>query len=473
VQLNKTILLFTISSLSHTFCIAQTVSITGTVDANYLSSVNSIQVLKFKDFISFQEEELAQSPLSNKGAFSLSFSVSQPTHIALLVDNAKAEMVVEPGKTYDINFFAKEADAVNTLSLSVPVEIEFNNAGPTDLNYLIADFTSRYEAFLEFHRPLITRKSSEIFGKIDTMKMLTSEKYKVHNKPYLNTYIQYTFALLEESLTLKGKEKMLKKYISGKPVLLGNYEYMTFFNQLFSVTASYFMNNPKMTNEINNRQDYDSLVTIFKHSKLLENDTVCETVILKALSEYARYEDYKTSAVLAILDEASIKCKSELNRKTALNLKKKLAVMAIGRPAPKLKFEDMEGKSVSLSDFKGKYLYVSFWATWCSSCTQEMTLIPELKKQYGNKITFINISVDKKREDLINFLLKNPKLGSDKASAGWVFLHCNNFKNAKEEFNLLTVPTYFMIDPLGNVLKSPALNPADIEPFMTEIKRKR
>ena len=54
----------------------------------------------------------------------------------------------------------------------------------------------------------IVKKNPAIFGVIDTMKMLCKEKYSQFHKEYLNTYIDYTFASLEESLTLKEKEKM-------------------------------------------------------------------------------------------------------------------------------------------------------------------------------------------------------------------------------------------------------------------------
>ena len=140
--------------------------------------------------------------------------------------------------------------------------------------------------------------------------------------------------------------------------------------------------------------------------------------------------------------------------------------MNVGKQAPQLTFQDVNGKSILLSDFKGKYVYLNFWASWCSSCTQEITLIPELKKIYGNKITFISISVDKKPEAMKNFIKKNPKLD-------WTFIYCDNYKKVKEEFNVLTVPTYYLIDPKGNVLKSPASNPQDIEPLFIKIKKKQ
>ncbi|MDO8628070.1 MAG: TlpA disulfide reductase family protein [Candidatus Diapherotrites archaeon] len=444
---------------------SQNIIIKGKIDTTYLSSANTIYVFTYEDYISYKEKELANSKFDEKGNFNLSFSVSVPTYIFLMVDNAKAEMVAEPDKMYDINFLAKDSDAVNTLSVAVPVEIEFNNSNETELNFLIADFMSRYEAFLEYHRPLIAKKNSSIFGKIDTMKTLCKQKYSTYSNSYLNNHIKYTFASLEENIALKGTEKVFQNYVNGKPIQLSNYDYMSFFNQFFSATVSTLLSNSKMQNEIG-KQSFSSLMEYFKQNKFLVNDTICEAVILKSLAEYFRYPSIKVNSVLAILDQASKQCKTEENRRSAENLIKKLSVMNVGKPAPALSFQDVNGKTVSLSDFKGKYIYLNFWATWCSSCTQEMMLIPELKKIHGTKITFVSISVDKNPDAMKNFLKKNSKLD-------WTFLYCDNYKKAKEEFNVLTVPTYYLIDPKGNILKSPADKPQDIEPTFIQIKKKK
>src|ERR1035437_3423377 len=456
---------FLIFNFSFLICFGQTVTIKGKADTSYLSAAKLIYAYTYDDYISYKEKGLASSAMDAKGNFNLSFPVSRPTYVYLIINNAKAEMVVEPNKSYDLNFLAKDSDAVNTLSIAVPVEIEFKNSEPTELNFLMADFSNRYEAFLEYHRPLITKKSSSVFGKIDTMKALCREKYSSYNNFYLNNYIDYTFASLEESITLKENEKMFKKYFENKPIQLNNYDYMTFFNQFFSTTVSSLMAPTKTSNEVNSRQNFSSLKDYFKQSGLLANDTLCEAVVLKALAEYFRYPAYKVNSVLSILDQASKQCKAEENRRSAENLKKKLSVMNVGKPAPSITFQDKDGKTVSLSDLNGKYVYLNFWATWCSSCTQEMMLIPELKKMYGSKITFISISVDKKPGAMKNFLKKNPKLD-------WTFLYCDNYKKTKDEFNVLTVPTYYLIDPKGNVFKSPAGKPQDIDPTFIQIKKK-
>lgn len=453
---------------------SQNVFIKGKTDSSYLSVASSIYAYTYDDYISYREKELAKGSLDAKGNFNLSFSVTQPTYIFLTVDDAKAEMVVEPGKTYILNFLAKEPDAVSSsLGAMVPVEVEFIQTESNELNFLIADFSVRYQTMLEDYRANIARKEPAIFKKIDTLETLFKKKYAAYNKPHLDTYIYYTFATLEESITLENKENVYKKHLNARPVLLNDYNYMTFFNRYFSVTASFFMSNSRMTNEINTKQSFASIMDFFKQSKLLSNDTIREAVILKSLAEYFRYPDYKAIAVLAVLDQAAKECKSPDNRRAAENLKKKLSVMVVGKPVSKMSFKNMEGKEVSLTDFKGKYVYLNFWTTFCAPCTQDMTLIPELKKIYGGKIVFVSISIDKKPEMVKNFLKNNPKLGPEKNGTGWTFLYCDNYKKVKEEFKVLSVPTYYLIDPKGNVMRSPAATPADIEPEFVEIKKRK
>jgi thiol-disulfide isomerase/thioredoxin len=441
------------------------VIIKGKVDSSYFAQASTIYAYTYEDYISYKEKELARSKLDQEGNFNLTFPSSAATYIFLMVDNAKGELVAEPGKTYEINFLAKDSDAVTTLSIPTPVELEFLNSGKTELNALMANFSDSYESFLEDHRGMIAKKETAVYGKIDTMRTNGLKIFSSYNNPYLTNFIEYTFASLEDNIALQGDEKIFKKYIEGKKIQPENYDYMHFFNQYYSKVASGMMSNPATQAEIE-KQDFSSLMNYFKQNKFLANDTLCEMVVLKSLASSRIYKNIKINSVLAILEQAGRQCKTETDKRTALNLKKKLSVMNIGKPAPSLAFLDMNGKTVALSNFKGKYIYLNFWASWCTSCEQEMSLIPELKKMYGSKIAFVSISVDKNIDAMKNFVKKNPKLD-------WIFLYCDDYKKAKEEFNVLTVPTYYLIDPKGNVFRSPADRPQDIEPTFTRIKKKQ
>lgn len=73
--------------------------------------------------------------------------------------------------------------------------------------------------------------------------------------------------------------------------------------------------------------------------------------------------------------------------------------LSVGKKAADFSLLDQHGKTVSLSDFKGKYVYIDVWATWCGPCVQEIPMLEKLAKQLADKnIVFLSISIDKNKE---------------------------------------------------------------------------
>ena len=67
----------------------------------------------------------------------------------------------------------------------------------------------------------------------------------------------------------------------------------------------------------------------------------------------------------------------------------------LGKPAPAFTLEDLSGKKVSLSSYKGKALVINFWATWCAPCKLETPWLVELRNQYAAQgFEVLGISAD-------------------------------------------------------------------------------
>ena len=84
-----------------------------------------------------------------------------------------------------------------------------------------------------------------------------------------------------------------------------------------------------------------------------------------------------------------------LNRNKSYNNSVKIGPIEVGLAAPDFTFPGMDGKMVSLFDFKGKVVLVNIWATWCPSCVDEMPSMEKLyQKLKGEDFEILAVSID-------------------------------------------------------------------------------
>ncbi len=158
-------------------------------------------------------------------------------------------------------------------------------------------------------------------------------------------------------------------------------------------------------------------------------------------------EDYKTICknpeYIAVVDRAFSK---------ALELE-------AGHPAPDFTLTDMKGKNVSLSSFKGKVVYIDFWATWCGPCIAEMPRSHELMEKFSkNKnVVFLYINVRDEKENWEKYVTKHKMKG--------IVLYANTKQSASlsQAYNFSGIPRYVLIDKNGNLINSNAKSPGSVE----------
>jgi cytochrome c biogenesis protein CcmG/thiol:disulfide interchange protein DsbE len=121
----------------------------------------------------------------------------------------------------------------------------------------------------------------------------------------------------------------------------------------------------------------------------------------------------------------------------------------VGRPAPPFVVMTLDGKQVSLADYKGKPLLVNFWATWCAACKLEMPWLAELREKYaGQGFEIIGIVTDSATDEKVRQI-------AAKYGVEYRLARCNH-KTAQAYGGLSYLPESFYIDKRGKVVLTAA-----------------
>ena len=114
-------------------------------------------------------------------------------------------------------------------------------------------------------------------------------------------------------------------------------------------------------------------------------------------------------------------------------------------PAPAFDLQDLNGKSVKLSDFKGKVVILDFWATWCPPCRAEIPHFVELQNEYRDKgLVVVGVSLDQGGPGVVSSFVKQQGInypivmGDDSVTSKYG--------------DIQAIPTTFVIDSNGNIV---------------------
>lgn len=190
---------------------------------------------------------------------------------------------------------------------------------------------------------------------------------------------------------------------------------------------------------------------ISRGEKMLEfaRDNPASWFALQAISESVSGYNVKPAIALPLFNNLSAPLRLSHTGQGLYKILNSHTVTAVGAKAPEFSQNDVNGKLVSLSDFKGKYVLVEFWASWCSPCRAES---PNLLKQYAlfreRGFEILGVSVDHDKAKWLEAIKKDgltwPQVSDLK---GWE-------SDARKVYGISGVPANFLISPDGKILGS-------------------
>jgi len=117
------------------------------------------------------------------------------------------------------------------------------------------------------------------------------------------------------------------------------------------------------------------------------------------------------------------------------------SVARVGESAPDFQLENLDGQTISLSDFRGKPVLINFWATWCTFCRDEMPYLQQIYEEWSDKgLVVLTINIGESHLEVEMFLQI-----SDLSLP--VLLDTN--EKVAQKYNVPPIPTTFFIDRDG------------------------
>ncbi len=417
-----------------------------------------LELSTYDDQITYKEKKIISVPIDSIGRFNLTLSVKQPLYTFITIEYHSAELYIEPNTTYELKIHRLNYDSiyekVNPFLEQQYLKTELLNTNDTCLNSLMGKLNSTINRFLVSYADTIYMNPSR--KRVETFIHSTEKAFSSFTNSYFRSVLRYKLASLYFVSRLKSKDELIKNYFFNQSILYENTEYMDLFNNLFSnylISGTKNIKYKDIETTINYKCNYSALLDTLGKDSILKNEVFRELVLLKNLQDFLSSKDFAKENIFKLLETMIQKTKFERHRIIAKNIIAALMKLKVTSPAPAFSLKDMNGKTYSLSDAKGKFVYLFFWKTNCLSCIAELKLINQYATKYGKKFEFIGISLDRKKETVVNFLKKN--------SFTWKVLFYNGDKTLIENYEAKVLPLFILIDENGDILNYPARMPSE------------
>jgi len=412
-----------------------------------------VRVIVYADQFSKLPKTIASVYTDDNGHFELKPEVQYTDYAFLALGLKKNEFYLKPGVEYRFEIPEDTAQKRGSVFDELPLQFSYK-ADDGGLSDGIGDFNMAYNTFIYKNASSVYRRADKHLITEFVNKM--TGRYDSVDDSYLKNYIRYSLISLQWVSKMMSSDSVISTYFVNRPVLYHNIQYTEFFSNLFQ---SYFgeqniFSYRDLINAINNGKGYDDVDKLLKKQKsLVMDDRLRELVGIKLISRKYYSNDVDKSKIIGLLKEIRKNSRFKENREVAGNYILKLQKLEHGTPAPDFSLKDINGQMVSLSGLSDKVLLMSFIRSDCKVCLEQIGMLDELKKKFGNKLKMVTLVYGKGFDDVARF-------ASDR-NFNWPFLNIAGNILLLEAYNIRTYPSYVILNPGGTIAMSTAPMPEE------------
>ncbi len=263
---------------------------------------------------------------------------------------------------------------------------------------------------------------------------------------------------------LVKKDSLQFAQITG---ILVQEQYNYFTNQMIKTVTDRMSQIDKAYDSANNKKDkraMDSLDKIYTALDLEQKQFVMDFTVSHPNSVVSAYEIYnnfsynpRAGQIDSLFQELDTTVRVTYFGRLIENMVEKAKLTAIGMPAPDFTNNDVNDKPISLSSFKGKYVLLDFWASWCGPCRLENPNVVKAFHKYHDKgFDILGVSLDDTKADWLQAIKKD----------GLDWIQVSDLKgwqaSAASLYGVKGIPMNYLLDKSG-IIVAKGLRGEDLE----------
>jgi len=306
--------------------------------------------------------------------------------------------------SYDISLSQDEKRGTGVFAKIGNVILERNNDDTSGIAFIAA--TDTVEFIYDGRFGFVVNHNRKIVSQVNPENLKSG--------PVSNLVISYLLAGFRSKTAYLKEEKISEK---------GNYWLINFITGKYNDLSKIWVNKTTMLPEMIFKKDISGQTSKAK----LANFKINDPIIPKPTVHISKYIESYT-----LLPIGDIGIKSGKDSRDSL----------VGSPAPDFILTDFSGNKVSLSNFEGKYVLLSFWEVWCGPCRMSMPHLEELFKLYHQKGLEI-IGLTKDNQEFARKLLSDKKV---------TYLNLKADDKVIMDYKVLEIPQYYLINKQGEIV---------------------
>ncbi len=412
------------------------------------------------NYISTEYKELKRFVVDENGLFKTVFYVPNTTRVQIKLGETVGYLIVEPGNFYQIilppYYPLKPENKLNPFF--VPELILLGIYNDDQINIKVRDFEDEYNYLFSknIQKIVLTGNHKAAQQIIDK----TDNKFPSDSATWFYYYKHFKYLSLKSYIYSNQKRRVIKEGFSDIPVQYSLDPYWESFNHIFKGFFHYYSASKygsEFKKFISSSESFDTICHSLVKDPLFQNREFAELVVLKGLYDAFYSNNYAKERIINLVKSAVSECYCKANRLIANDILLKIAKLRVGSSAPAFDLPTLSGKNKELKDFKGKFVYLNFANTQNYACKKDLQVLNQLAKIYKRDMHIVTILTDDDPDAAFDYV-KNNKLK-------WSFLHFNQNGKVLLDYAIKAFPTYYLIDPDGNIILAPA--PAPEEEFVS------